>query len=93
MIRDFSQQYKIDYEEIFAFTLHFDSLCMLLTIAAHKDLHIHQMNVVSAYLAGELKDKIYMKPSEDLSYIDNRMKRMTCCLIKSLYSLKQFRRV
>ena len=41
MIRDFSQQYEIDYKEIFALTLHFDSLCMLLTIAAHKDLHIH----------------------------------------------------
>ena len=41
MIRDFSQQYKIDYKEIFALILHFDSLCMLLTIAAHEDLHIH----------------------------------------------------
>ena len=41
MIRGFSQQYEIDYEEIFALTLHFDLLCMLLTIAAHKDLHIH----------------------------------------------------
>ena len=89
MIRDFSQQYKIDYEETFALTLHFDSLCMLLTIAAHKDLHIHQMNIISAYLADELKDEIYIKSSEGLSYIEDRLKRMICHLIKSLYSLKQ----
>ena len=93
MIRGFSQWYEIDYKEIFALTLHFDSLCMLLTIAAHKDLHIHQMNVVSAYLADELKDEIYMKPLKDLSYIKDRLKRMVCCLIKSLYSLKQSERV
>ena len=93
MIRGFSQQYKIDYEEIFALTLHFNSLCMLLIIAAHKDLHIHQMNIISAYLTGELKDKIYMKSSEDLSYIDDETKRMICCLIKGLYDLKQSEKV
>ena len=93
MIRDFSQQYEIDYEEIFASTLYFDSLHMLLTIAAHKDLHIHQMNVVSAYLVSELKDKIYMKPLKSLPYIENEMRRMICCLIKRLYSLKQSKRV
>ena len=93
MVRGFSQQYEIDYKEIFASTLCFNSLHMLLTIAAHKDLHIHQMNVISAYLAGKLKDKIYIKPLKDLSYIENRSKRMICCLIKSLYSLKQSERV
>ena len=41
VIRGFSQQYEIDYKETFAFTLYFDSLCMLLIIAAHKDLHIY----------------------------------------------------
>ena len=93
MVREFSQHYKIDYEETFTSTLCFDSLCMLLTIAAHEELHIHQINIVSAHLAGELKDEIYMKPSEELLYTENRLKRMICCLIKSLYNLKQFRKV
>ena len=47
------------------------------------------MNIVSAYLADELKDKIYMKPLKGLLYIKDRLKRMICHLIKSLYSLKQ----
>ena len=93
MIREFSQHHKIDYKETFASTLCFDLLCMLLIIAAHKDLQIHQINVVSAYLTGELKDKIYMKPSEGLSYIKKETKRMVCHLVKELYGLKQSERV
>ena len=66
---------------------------MLLTIAAHKDLHIHQINIVSAYLAGELEDKIYMEPLKSLPYIEKGMKRMVCHLVKGLYGLKQSERV
>ena len=53
------------------------------------------MNIVSAYLMSELRDKIYMKISEDLSYTENknRLKRKVYWLIKSLYSLKQSERV
>ena len=50
------------------------------------------MNVVSAYLVSELEEKIYMKPSKDLSYTE-KSKRMTCCLVKGLYSLKQSEKV
>ena len=89
--RGFSQQYGIDYEETFAPTLRFDSLRMLLAIAAHDDLHIHQMDVVSAYLAGKLEEEIYMEPPEGLPY--DTTKRMACRLIKGLYGLKQSGRV
>ena len=91
--RGFSQQYGIDYEETFAPTLHFNSLCMLLAIAAYKDWHIHQMDVVSAYLAGELEEEIYMEPPECLPYDQSYSKRIVCRLIKGLYGLKQSGRV
>ena len=74
--RGFSQQYGVNYEETFAPTLHFDSLRMLLAIAAYKDLHIHQMNVVSAYLAGKLEEEIYIEPLKGLPY--NQSRRMAC---------------
>ena len=88
--REFSQQYEIDYEEIFISTLHFKSLRLLFSIAAIDDLHIHQMDVVSAYLAGHLKEEIYMKISEGLSLNTPRaLSRHVCRLIKDLYELKQ----
>ena len=88
--RGFSQQYEIDYEEIFVSTLHFESLRLLFSIAAIDDLHIHQMNVVSAYLAGHLEEEIYMKISESLSLNTLRaLPRHVCRLIKDLYELKQ----
>ena len=62
---------------------------MLLAIAAYDNLHIHQMDVVSAYLAGELEEEIYIEPPEGLPYASNRSIRMVCCLIKGLYGLKQ----
>ena len=72
--RGFSQQYGIDYEETFAPTLRFDSLRMLLAIAAYEDWHIHQMDVVSAYLAGELEEEIYMESPEGLPYDQSNLK-------------------
>ena len=91
--RGFSQQYGIDYEETFAPTLRFDSLRMLLAIAAYEDWHIHQMDVVSAYLAGELEEEIYMEPPEGLPYDQSNLKRIVCRLVKGLYGLKQSGRV
>ena len=85
--RGFSQQYGIDYKETFSPTLQFDSLRMLLAIAAHEDLHIHQMDIVSAYFTGELKEEIYMQPPESLPY--SGLGKMACRLVKGLYGLKQ----
>ena len=89
--RGFTQQHGIDYDETFAPTLRFDSLRMLLAMAACDDWHIHQMDVVSAYLAGELEEEIYMEPPEGLPY--DSSERMACRLIKGLYGLKQSGRV
>lgn len=49
------------------------------------------MDVVSAYLAGELEEEIYMEPPEGLPY--DGSKKMACRLVKGLYGLKQSGRV
>ena len=91
--RGFSQQYRIDYEETFTPTLRFNSLRMLLAITAYEDWHKHQMDVVSAYLAGELEEEIYMEPPEGLPYDQSNSKQIVCQLVKGLYGLKQSGRV
>ena len=41
MIREFLQIYNIDYEDIFALTVKFNTLYVFLTLVALKDLECH----------------------------------------------------
>ena len=43
-----------------------ESLRVLLTIATREDLEVHQMDVVTVYLVGELKEEIYIIPPHGL---------------------------
>ncbi len=51
----------IDYTETFAPVAKFTSICTLLSLAAKLNLEIHQMDVKSAFLNGNLDEEIYMK--------------------------------
>ena len=66
-----------------------ESLRILLAIAANKDLEIHHIDIIMAYLAGELKEEIYMEPPVGLPNSEQRV----CRLRKGLYGLKQSARV
>jgi hypothetical protein len=87
--RGFSQQYGIDYYEIFAPVVRIESLRILLAIAVREDLKVHQMDVVTAYLAGELEEEIYMEPPAGLSNSAQKVYKLR----KGLYGLKQSARV
>jgi hypothetical protein len=58
----FTQIEGVNYDETFAPVAKLASLRTILAIAAELDLEVHQMDVKSAYLNGELKEDIYMKP-------------------------------
>jgi len=57
----------------------------LLALATIEDWEINQMDVKGAYLNGHLKEEIYMAQPD--GYEDGSNK--ACCLIKTLYGLKQ----
>lgn len=85
----FSQKAGLDCKKTFAPTVKYDPLRLLFALAAADDLEIHQVDLQNAYLAGELKEQIYMRPPEGL-----KTKRgQVCLLVKSLYGLKQAERV
>src|SRR5579859_5027937 len=86
VVRGFSQIYGIDYLDTYAPVVKLASIRILLTIAAIFGLEIHQINVVTVFLAGKLKKEIYMKQPEGY---EMNGKDMVCRLIKSLYELKQ----
>jgi hypothetical protein len=87
--RGFTQQYGVDYSETFAPVVRMESLRILLAIATREDLEIHQMDVITAYLAGELEEEIYMTPPYGLPGAAQKV----CRLKKGLYGLKQSARV
>ena len=85
--RRFSQRHGVDYEEIFSTVVHLSSIRTLLAFAAKKKFYVHQMDVVSAFLNGELKEEIYMK--QPPGYVQLGKENLVCKLIKSIYGLKQ----
>lgn len=83
--RGFSQQYGIDYFETFSPVVRMESLRVLLALAASHNLEVHQMDVVSAYLLGELEEDVYIDIPEGLSMPEGKVLKLQ----KGLPGLKQ----
>ena len=81
----FSQVEGIDYNETFAPVTKFNSIRLLLALAACYDWEIHQMDVKSAFLNGELNEEIYMRPPPGYRAAPDTVWRLK----KALYGLKQ----
>ena len=60
---------------------------MLIDIATLHNLEIHQMDVKTAFLNGDLNEEIYMDQPE--RFISLGQEKKVCRLVKSLYGLKQ----
>lgn len=83
--RGFNQIKDIDYQEIFSPTTRYDSIRIILSIAAKYNLEIQQFDVKTAFLNGYLDENIFIEVPEGISFeVDCVLK-----LNKSLYGLKQ----
>lgn len=74
----------IDYNKIFAPVARYECIRTLLTAPVNEEMYVDQMDVVSAYIQGDLTDEVFMEQPE--MFID--AKRL-CKLNKPLYGLKQ----
>lgn len=83
--RGFEQVAGIDYGETFAPVAKFQSIRLVLALAAKHDMEIHQMDVKTAFLYGLLDEDVYMEQPE--GYAGDRS--MVWKLLRSLYGLKQ----
>ena len=63
------------------------SIKILLSISAHYDYEIWQMDVKTTFLNGNLEEEIYMMQPE--SFIAKNQEHMVCKLKRSIYGLKQ----
>ena len=58
-----------------------------MVLVAHFDLELHQMDVKTIFLSGEIDETIYIEKPKN--YVIGDSKSMVCKLKKSLYGLKQ----
>jgi hypothetical protein len=58
--KGFTQRGGIDYNETFSPVSCKDSFRIIMTLVAHCDLELHQMDVKTAFLNGDLEKNIYM---------------------------------
>ena len=85
--KGFTQKEGIDYKETFSPVSKKDSLRIIMTLVAHFDLELHQMDVKTAFLNGNLDEDIYMEQPEGFTKKGNE--HLVCKLKKSIYGLKQ----
>ncbi|KAD4585071.1 hypothetical protein E3N88_22672 [Mikania micrantha] len=77
--KGYTQKEGIDYQETFSPVSRKDSLRIVMALVAHFDLELHQMDVKTAFLNGELYEDVYMtqpegfKPKDDILLASNSL--------------------
>ena len=85
--KGFTQREGINYKETFSLVSKKDSLRIIMALVAHFDFDLHQMDVKTTLLNGNLREEVYMKQPEGFS--SNEGGHLVCKLKKSIYGLKQ----
>jgi len=57
VVRGCEQRHGIDYEEIFAPVARYETIRAFLAGCVQEEMHVHQMDVVTAYVQGDLLDE------------------------------------
>ena len=84
--KGFKQLEGLEFFDTFSPVTRITSIRLLIAMAAIFDLQIHQMDVKTAFLNGDLNEEIYMDQPE--SFVEADQESKVCKLTKSLYGLK-----
>nr|CCA24845.1 PREDICTED: copia proteinlike putative [Albugo laibachii Nc14] len=88
--KGFKQKYGIDYTETFSPVVKYVTLRMVFAISKYFDWPLDQLDVVTAFLYGVMKEKVYCAVPEGVERDGN----FDCLeLVKAIYGLKQDSRV
>ena len=58
-----------------------------MALVAHYDLELHQIDVKTVFLNGDLEEEVYMDQPE--GFVTTGNEKLVCKLNKSIYGLKQ----
>ena len=87
VIKGYRQREGLDYFDTYSPVTRINFIQMIIAVAALCNLEIHQMDVKTAFLNGDLDEEIYMEQPE--GFIAPGQEKKVCKLVKSLYGLKQ----
>ncbi|GKC37743.1 zinc finger, CCHC-type containing protein, partial [Tanacetum coccineum] len=87
VIQGFRQKERIDYFNTYAPVACITNIRLLLALTTIHNLVIHQMDVKTTFLNGNLDGEVYMKQPKGFFMPSNEHK--VCKLVKSLYGLNQ----
>jgi hypothetical protein len=85
--KGYTQKEGEDFFDTYSSVARLTTIRVLLSLAASHGLLIHQMGVKTAFLNGELEEKIYMTQPD--SFVVEGHEDKVCKLYKFLYGLKQ----
>ena len=85
--KGFKQKADVDFFDTFSPVTRITSIRLLISIAAIYDLKIHQMDVKTTFLNGDLNEETYM--DQPKGFVEHAQESKVCKLTKSLYGLKQ----
>ena len=87
VVKGYRQKEGLDYFDTYSPVTRITSIRRLIALAAVHDLKIHQMDVKTAFLNGELEEDIYIEQPE--GFVVPGKEEKVCRLVKSFYGLKQ----
>nr|CAE02929.3 OSJNBa0014K14.1 [Oryza sativa Japonica Group] len=85
--KGYTQKQGEDFFDTYSPVARLTTIRVLLSLAASHGLLVHQMDVKTAFLNGELDEEIYMDQPD--GFVVEGQKGKVCKLLKSLYGLKQ----
>ena len=87
VVKGFSQVKGMDYDQVFSPVVHFETMHLIISMAALEDWVAYGLDVCNAYLYGKLDKEIYMEQPEGFS-VPGKTNHILH-LRRALYRLKQ----
>ena len=79
----------LDYASVFAPTVRYTALCVLLALACYHDLEIVQMDIITAFLDANVTSGVYMEQSEGYHKPFSNYIRLVYKFDKALYVIRE----
>lgn len=85
--KGYKQEFAVDYREVFAPVARYDTIRLVIALAAQLSWPIFQLDVKSAFLHGDLQEQVFI--DQPPGYMKLGSENKVCKLKKALYGLKQ----